>query len=236
MIVITVKRMDGFASSVCAPDETAAGVQWSALIDKACRCAEERRLAVDLVMWEVEAGDEAAATAAAEAERGRKLKSVRVRPPKQLLHKVTTNGPGAVTEAVLAKGQGAIDAKADDYPVEARADLLTLQQLTDLLGKPELTDTQWGAVMERIYKLTYKMKGQGGTFGYPMITAIAHHLYVMSRAVKTSREKIHEAIQVHIDAMHLILNRRLKGTTPEGQEIVQGLNAVVVKIVGVQED
>lgn len=236
MIVITVRRMDGAASSVCAKDEVTAAAQWSILIDKACRCAEERRLAVDLVMWEVDESDDAAALAAADAERGRRVKAVRIRPPKQLLHKVSDSGPGVVTEALLVKSQQVIDAKAGDYPTEARLDLVTLQQLTDLLGRADLTDTQWDAVMARLYKLTYKMKGQGGTFGYPMMTAIAHHLYVMSRAVKTSRDRIHEAIQVHIDAMHLILNRRLKGTTPEGQEIVQGLNAVVVKIVGVQED
>lgn len=236
MIVICVRRMDGFTSNVCAADEAAAGVQWSAIIDKACRCAEERRLAVDLAMWDVDATGEDAAIEAALNEGGRKLKSVRIRPPKQLLHKVTESGPGVVTEAVLEKSQARIDAKAEDYPAEARLDLVTLQQLADLLGKPELTDTQWDAVMGRLFKLTYKMKGQGGTFGYPMISAIAHHLYVMSRAVKVSRERTCEAIQVHIDAMNLILNRRLKGSTPEGQQIVQGLNAVVVKIVGAQED
>lgn len=235
MIVITVKRMDGFTATACAASEAAAGPQWAALIDKACRCAEERRMSVDLVMWEVDAATEAAATAAASEEAGRKIKSVRIRPPKLLLHKVTESGPGVVTEAVLNKGQAAIDAKADGYPAEARLDLVTLQQLVDLLVKPELTDKQRAAVMERLHKVTYKMKGQGGTFGYPMITAIAHHLYVMSRAVKTSNERICEAIQVHIDAMQLILNRRLAGSTPQGQEIVQGLNAVVVKLVGVPE-
>jgi len=234
VIVITVKRMDGFSSSVCATDEVSAGPQWAGLIDKACLCAEERRLSVDLAMWEVNAVDEA--TAKAEAEAGRKIKAVRIRPPKQLLHKVTENTPGAVTDAVLAKSQGLIDAKAQDYPALARLDTVTLQGVVDALAAPGLGDTERAALMGRLYEVAYKMKGQGGTFGYPLISAVAHHLYVMSKAVKTSKGRLCEAIQVHIDAMQMILNRRLSGNPEDGQKIVQGLNAVVVKIFGVQED
>lgn len=232
MIVIRVSRMDGFTSTVCAGDPATADQRWAALIDKACQCAEQKRLAVELSMQEVEAAEEAAAVAACEAGQGRRIKAVTVKPPRDLLVKVREGGPNAVTEAVLARSQAVIDDKAAGYPALARLDLVTLHDLAGVVGAAETTDAERADALKRLYEVAYRVKGQAGTFGYPHVTAVAHHLYVMARVAKASPEKLGEAIQVHVDAMQMLLNRRLTGAAPEGKAIIEALNKVVVKIIG----
>lgn len=232
MFAILIHRRDGTFSARVSPDKPAAEALWASLIDKACLCAERRRLTVELTMREVETEDEEQAKAAAIAGQGHKIKGVRIHPPKQLLHKILTTGPGLVTEAILSKGQKVIDDRAEQYPAQARLDLLAMQEIVEALAAPALPEADRSALMERLFQLTYKMKGQGGTFGYPMITAVANHLYIMSKGVKVEREKLCEAIQVHLDTMQLILNRRMTGADEESKALVNGLHAIVVKMVG----
>lgn len=233
MFVTTVDRLGGKSSAMFDSERAAAEQRWAALLDKACVSAEQRGLTVTLEMVEVIGADTAAAAAAAQsAGQGTRIKSVRVLPPRSLKGKVREGGPGAVTEEVLAKAQATIDAHVEEYVAQARLDLVAMQDIADALMAPDLDAARRADLMTRLNALTYRMKGQGGTFGFPHISAVSNHLYVMSRAVKTTDAKVSEAVQVHIDAMHLILNRRLAGSTPEGQAIIEALNKVVVKIVG----
>lgn len=232
MFVITVERMDGFVSEAADQATAEAEVRWAGLIDTACRTAEERHLTVVLSMFEVDAPNETAAIAARRAGMGRKVKRVRVLPPKNLARKVTQGGEGAVTEAVLDAGQKVVDEQAKSYPAQARADLLDLQALVDqMTGDGHIAPD----VADQMHRLVYKMKAQGGTFGYPLVTAVAHHLYVMSRALKLADQRMIDAIQVHIDTMHLILNRHMTGMSDDGRKVVDRLHEVVVKMVGKPE-
>lgn len=233
MFVICVRRQDGFVSEAADAGAGESESRWGSLVETACRAAEEQRQAVQLTMFEAEAPNETAAIAAVRAGMGRRIKSTHVLPPKNLSHKVTVGGPGAVTEAVLDQGQKAIDARAEDYPPLARADLKALQALVDRMasgGGGAGSETE-----QAFYRLVYKMKSQGGTFGYPLISAVAHHLYVMGRALKVADARMIEAIQVHIDTMNLILNRRMTGLTDDSRMMVNRLHDVVVKMVGKPE-
>lgn len=234
MYVIRVSRPDGFASDTGVATPEDAEARWGSVVEAACRSAEEQRQTVQLSMHEVEAPNETAAVAAVRAGMGKRLKSTRVLPPKDVARKVTIGGPGSVSEEMLDSGQKAIDDKAASYPEEARADLAALQALVDRMA------AEGGGVTaengRRFYELVYKMKSQGGTFGYPLITSVAHHLYVMARALKMADGRMIEAIQVHIDTMTLILRKRMTGVTEDSRTIVNRLHDVVVKMVGKPEE
>lgn len=233
MFVICVQRDDGFSSAAGDREAAQADTRWSSLVDAACRSAEGKRLTACLTMYEAEAPNETAAVAAVRAGMGRELKSIRILPPPDVARKVTIGGPGAVTPERLEQAQKAIEAEAAAYPDRARGDLRALQELVARMaaeGCPKGSELE-AAFLRRVYEI----KGQGGTFGYPSMTAVAHHLYLMGRARDLGDPRIIEAIKVHIDTMSLILKGRITGTTEEGRMIVGRLHDVVVKMIGKPE-
>jgi hypothetical protein len=55
------------------------------------------------------------------------------------------------------------------------------------------------------------MRGQGGTFGYPIITTVAKSLHeAISEGAGRTDNHI-EIIKAHIDTMHVVIEERVEG-------------------------
>lgn len=84
---------------------------------------------------------------------------------------------GAVPEMdadALARAEAALAALSADYLRWARADMEALSAaLAALHGAGP---GEWGAAAERVHALAHNIKGQGGTFGYPLLTCLAQAL------------------------------------------------------------
>ena len=77
------------------------------------------------------------------------------------------------------------------------------------------------------------MKGQGGTFGYQLITDFAEGLYNFTSTGAGLSDSHVEIIKAHIDAMRVVIRERIDGDGGEiGSELKKGLEASVAKYGG----
>ena len=90
------------------------------------------------------------------------------------------------------------------------------------------------AHMEELYSVVQSIKGQGTSFGYPLMTAVGTQL---ARFIEDCGENLSdgqmEAVRVHQEAMRLVWQQKMEGEGgPIGQKLVAGLGLVIKKIKG----
>jgi chemotaxis protein histidine kinase CheA len=153
------------------------------------------------------------------------------RPPNTLSAKVTKGGPGAVSLATLEKAEQVISDLATNYLEWVEDDLKRLQAaFADLKsGTGEQSEA-----LNKIFELVHDMKGQGGTFGYNLMTVIGDQLcrYIEGLKGKASEEAM-EVIQLHIDALQVVISQNLSADGGAvGIQLLQGLEQVMAKRSG----
>lgn len=152
-----------------------------------------------------------------------------INPPNTLRSKVTVGGPGAVDAATIARAEKVIGNMAASYVDWAAQDLKKLGA-----GLEGLVSDQGGKrdSMIAIFETAHDMKGQGGSFGYPLITAIANELCRLIEKIEgePNPDEI-DAIRVHIDSLRLVLKERIKGDGgKQGEAMLKGLRQVIAKL------
>jgi len=152
-----------------------------------------------------------------------------INPPNAVKAKVRVGGPGAVDAAALDKAEKAIAAMGDQYLDWVQDDLQRMDE-----AYTELAATGGGdsSVLEKVFQVAHDMKGQGGSFGFDLVTAIGNQLCRMIEKIDTVGEPEIEAIHVHIEAMKLVVAQKMKGDGGKaGDQIVIGLQKVMEKVL-----
>jgi len=150
-----------------------------------------------------------------------------INPPQTLQAKVDKGGPGAVDLDALAKAEDVIASLADDYIDWVREDLVRLQGAYDKLKAGE---GDWEEDLEALFQIAHDMKGQGGSFGYDLMTAIGDHLCRLVEKFEQVGPRELEMIRVHIDGMRVVITKELKGDGgDEGRQLLMGLTLMVEK-------
>lgn len=139
-----------------------------------------------------------------------------------------TYGVDGVDDELLARAEAAVAGLQGDYLVWAAQDIAAMErQCTTMLSLPE--DERAHALGE-LFTTVHGMKGQGGSFGFPLITQIADSLsrFIEHRTLCGPHEM--DVITVHIDAMRVVIAERL---TDEGgvagAQMLLGLERVLDK-------
>src|SRR5258708_32088669 len=73
-----------------------------------------------------------------------------------------------IDQEQLARAEAAVAALAVDYVAWATRDLAAMRDIAASLAA--------AADVDRLYAISHDVKGQGGSFGYPLVTAIAGSL------------------------------------------------------------
>ena len=150
--------------------------------------------------------------------------------PNQLKNKVSVGGPGAVDADVLARAEMVITEMADQYLDWVKVDLEKLQA-----AYADLAAAGPGAKDEvtRVFEVAHDMKGQGGSFGYDLITIIGNQVCrIIERSDTIGAAEI-EAIGVHVNTMKLVITEEMKGDGGDsGKKILLGLEKVYEKVMG----
>lgn len=229
MFVIRVTRSDGTDRFRHCGDADTAKKQWAKIIDRAVAATEAGEAAVKARMYELAETDKAKAKTAVLSGKIKEFKSVAIRPGRSLKGKVRVGGPRAVDGAALDRAQSTIDAKAGDYLTWVRVDIDALVRVVSELrrGEADVEDA-----LDELNRVSYRIKGQGGTFGYSLMTVIADHLCNIVDALDEVKPKDLDAIQVHVDSMRTVLAHRLSGTGGEvGKQLIEGLLQLSNKIL-----
>ncbi len=152
-------------------------------------------------------------------------------PPDTLKDKIVTGGPNAVDMEALERAEQVIANMADSYLDWVEEDLKKIASAYDRLveGGGDRTKD-----VDKVFGIAHDMKGQGGSFGYELITAVGNNL---CRLIERFDDSVapdvqNEAIRIHIDAMKLIISNRMKGDGgAQGTAILNGVQQMVEKLV-----
>tara|TARA_B100000214_G_C23655744_1_gene485075 strand:- start:36 stop:551 length:516 start_codon:yes stop_codon:yes gene_type:complete len=141
--------------------------------------------------------------------------------------KAKIGGPNAVDNKVLERAEAAIEEMSEDYLVWVQKDLADINSAFESLLSEKGSEKE---NLERIFLVAHDMKGQGGTFGFDLITTIADQLCRLVDNKEFPNKNGFDAVRVHIDAMRVVLNKRIKGNGGrEGEKVLNGLNRVMHK-------
>jgi hypothetical protein len=144
--------------------------------------------------------------------------------PNTLKRKV---GSGGFDPAAIAAAEAAIAELAGNYLEWAGADLERVRQAT---AKAQGDAADRPRHLRACFDAAHDMKGQGGTFGYPLVSRVANSLcrYIERTSPQGTTDFI--IIAAHIDALAALLAHRTAGDGgPVGQQIAQGLEMVVAR-------
>lgn len=152
-----------------------------------------------------------------------------INPPNKLKSKVSMGGPGAVDPERLARAEAVIEQMTANYLDWVETDLKKLEtELADL--KSDQADA--AERMERIYRTAHDIKGQGGSFGYHLMTEIGALMcrYVENMSAGPSLEDIELMTLCH-KSMRAVITGRLAGDGGEaGKAVLDGLSKVAQKV------
>jgi len=137
-------------------------------------------------------------------------------------------GRASISPEALEKAEQALSKMSEDYPDWVSGLVVKLQeQHGRCVDSPELRRD----CFETINHMAHDMKGQGGTFGYPLITNFADSLYgfTIQRPGDISDNQI-ELVKGHLDAMRAVIRGRVSGNGGEiGEKLSEGLSEAIKK-------
>ncbi len=147
-----------------------------------------------------------------------------------LKNKVTVDA-GSVDLVAIEQAEAAIADMKDDYLVWVKEDIDKLQGAYD---KAVSDAANRAAAQEDIHAFTHDIKGQGGSFNYPLMTAVGNHLCKFIEGVDgTLNDSQLDVVKVHIDTMRLIIMEKMEGDGGKaGDRLLKGLVAVITKMSG----
>lgn len=137
------------------------------------------------------------------------------------------NGPGPVRidPEALERAEKAVESLNEEYADWAQQDIGALRGAI-AAARRNPNDLR-GAIGE-IYTRALDLKGQGGGFGYDLITSVGDLLTKFMEGRTAISPRDFEIIQAHADAMHAVIRDGIKGDGGEvGVEIVAGLRKLV---------
>lgn len=150
-----------------------------------------------------------------------------IHPPSHLKSKVSVSDKG-IDNAALARAEAVIAGLQSNYLQWVEEDLTNLQAAYERASN----DPQNRRVhISEIFRIAHDVKGQGGSFGYQLVTVIATYLCRIVEKIENPGPKQMNVIKVHIDALRLVINKRMEGDGgPAGAGLIQGLEAVIAEI------
>ncbi len=152
-----------------------------------------------------------------------------INPPNTLKQKVGTGGPGAVDLEALQRAEEVITGMTGSYLNWVAEDLKKIDKAYSKLANAQ---GDGKAEMEGIFQVSHDIKGQGGSFGYDLMTAIGNELCRLIEKIDTPGPGEIEAIKVHVDAMKLVIGEDMKGQGGKtGEKMLSGLQQVCDKLV-----
>lgn len=133
-----------------------------------------------------------------------------------------------IPQEALDKAEQALSKMAEDYPDWVSSLISRLQERhSRCVDTPEKRHE----FFEEINHISHDMKGQGGTFGYPLITTFADSLYgfTVKKSAEISDNQI-ELVKSHVDAMRAVIRGRVSGDGGNiGAKLTASLDEAIAK-------
>jgi hypothetical protein len=135
------------------------------------------------------------------------------------------NSVGVIAKEALEAAEAEFTKMAEDYPdwVESY-----IRKLYELHGRCVDTPELRHQYFKKLNESAHDLKGQGGTFGYMLISRFGDSLYECTRARDDYPDNQVEIVKAHIDAMKAVIAGRVKGDGGSiGQELIKQLQKAI---------
>lgn len=130
----------------------------------------------------------------------------------------------------LEQAQAAIADLADQYIGWVTDDLARLRQAVAPLATGAFSDPAIGEQIKAAFDVAHDIKGQGGTFGYPLVTDVANLLCRYLEQARKSGHVDREVVDSHVEALETLIENRIAGNAGElGAEILESLKEAAAK-------
>lgn len=125
----------------------------------------------------------------------------------------------------LERAQAAVDRLKEVYIADwGPAALADMYEALARIGRPGAASE---SSFQAFYRLAHDMKGQGGTFGYPLLTHIGEVLCRMTADRRDAGETEVGVLRAHLDAARRIMTDRIEGDGgAEGDRLVRDLHTL----------
>ncbi|TAK99484.1 MAG: response regulator [Rhodospirillaceae bacterium] len=138
------------------------------------------------------------------------------------------NRPFVLPEAVLASAEQHLKREAEGFPGWAKA---YLDQLSKKVTLAKQLSGDRAVTFEETNIIAHELRGQGGTFGYPLITVFGKSLYEVTQSPCRQDDAGLEIVKAHIDAMRAVLREKITGDGGQvGKQLFQALKLEVARL------
>ncbi|MDX2222491.1 MAG: response regulator [Rhodospirillaceae bacterium] len=150
--------------------------------------------------------------------------------PNYLKQKMGSNAarqPFELPLDVLQSAESALKREAEGFIGWAKG---YLDRLSAQVSEAKTKTGERTANFEEINLIAHELRGQGGTFGYPLITVFAKSLYDVTKPPCPHDDNMLEIVKAHIDAMRAVLREKIEGDGGEvGQQLFKSLKLAIAK-------
>ncbi|NQW00597.1 MAG: response regulator [Rhodospirillales bacterium] len=135
---------------------------------------------------------------------------------------------GEVPMDLIEEAEKELERAALDFTVWA---LDYLAKLSDLCTEALMEPGRRSRHFADIHDLALELRGQGGTFGYPLISTFGKMLYDVTMEGCREDDKAVEVVKCHIDSMRAVIREKVGGDGGElGRQLLKGLRMSIEKV------
>ena len=115
------------------------------------------------------------------------------------------------------------------YLESAQQDVAALIELSRQVAADP---AQWAGAAEQMRAIVHNIKGQGASFGYPLMTRVGDSLTILLKQAGSADDAVLKLVIAHIETLHTVLDKDIKGGGGElGDTLAYRLESLVDKLV-----
>ncbi len=151
------------------------------------------------------------------------MTKIQIFQPSSSLAKKVTLVDDETTKNAIKQAENFMETQEINYPTWLDDDLKNLKNTFKKINPN--SNNQPKNLLNDIFKISLEIKGQGGSYGYPLISYVADNICTLLDSIPKISSKDIEIIRIHIDLLSIIAKNRIKDI-PNNQKTKQILNGL----------
>ncbi len=124
----------------------------------------------------------------------------------------------------IAQAEAAVAALGEQYLATAKEEIQQLQSLAKA-ARAKMGDN--AAEVDAIFQIAHNIKGQGGSFGFDLITMVGHSLCELTRSRAPMDETSLKILDHHIRILGVIADKDIRGDGGDlGNQLIEKLKGL----------